>query len=222
MAKNKELHTIITIATNNGYNKELIIQMYHKFQRQKISTHNQKTEYTWVPYTYNGTYTRKITKLFKNTNVKIAFKVNQTLEKTLKPKHNINIYEQSGIYKLTCQGCQQVYIGQTGRKLITRYNEHIRSIKSNKTDSAFALHILNNIHQYGPITKIMELIEVAKKGKLMNIKEEYQIYRHYKNNNLIDEQKQLREFNTQNTLFDLATTYSYTYTTQNTSQNTDL
>jgi hypothetical protein len=84
---------------------------------------------------------------------------------------------------------------------MTRYNEHIRSIRSNKNDSAFAQHILNTTHQYGPITKSMQLIEVAKKGRLMNIKEEYQIYQHYKNNNLIDEQKQLKEINTQNSLF---------------------
>ena len=49
----------------------------------------------------------------------------------------------------------------------------------------------------------MELIEVAKKGRLMNIKEEYQIYLRYMENRLIDEQKQAKEINNQNSMFDL-------------------
>ncbi|XP_023725557.1 uncharacterized protein LOC111874349 [Cryptotermes secundus] len=212
-AKNKELNIIINIAENNGYNKELITRMYHKRQQQKTKGPIERREQKWVSYTYNGNYTRKITKLFKNTNVRIAFKVNHTLGKILNQKQSINSYEQSGIYKLTCQECQQVYIGQTGRKLITRYNEHIRSIRFNKNDSAYAQHILNRQHQYGPISQIMELIEVARKGKLMNIKEEYQIYRHYRENKLIDEQKQAKEINNQNSMFDLITTCINTPTT---------
>ena len=87
--------------------------------------------------------------------------------------------------------------------MITRYNEHTRNIRLNKDESAYAQHILNNQHQYGRITKIMEVIERAKKGNIMNIKEEYQIYYHYKHNKLIDEQRQLGEANSQNNMFDI-------------------
>ncbi|XP_023722175.1 uncharacterized protein LOC111872459 [Cryptotermes secundus] len=209
-AKSQELNTIINIAKNNGYSKDLIMRMYHKCRQPNILTPIGSSEQKWVSYTYNGCYTRKITKLFKITNVRIAFKVNHTLGKLLNTKQNINSYEQSGVYKLTCLECQQVYIGQTGRKLITRYNEHVRCIRFNKEDSAYAQHILNRQHQYGPISQTMELIEVARKGKLMNIKEEYQIYRHFKDNKLIDEQKQAKEINTQNSMFDLITTCTHT------------
>ncbi|PNF32319.1 hypothetical protein B7P43_G14024 [Cryptotermes secundus] len=210
VAKSKELNTIINIAENNGYSKELITRMYHKCRQLNKLTPIEGSEQKWVSYTYNGCYTRKITKLFRNTNVRIAFKVNHTLGKILNTKQSKNSYEQSGVYKLTCLECQQVYIGQTGRKLITRYNEHIRCIRFNKDDSAYAQHILNRQHQYGPIAQTMELIEVARKGKLMNIKEEYQIYRHYRDNKLIDEQKQAKEINTQNSMFDLITTCTHT------------
>jgi hypothetical protein len=57
-------------------------------------------------------------------------------------------------------------VGQTGRSLTTRYKEHIRSIRLNKDESAFAQHILNKQHQYGPMTVIMEMIEKAKKGEI--------------------------------------------------------
>jgi hypothetical protein len=70
-----------------------------------------------------------------------------------------------------CQSCHKVYIGQTGRSLNIRYTEHIRSIRYNKEDSAFAQHILNTGHQYGPIEHIMELIEKANeyKRKLLHL-----------------------------------------------------
>jgi hypothetical protein len=130
----------------------------------------------WTSFTYSGHYIRKVTKLFTDTHLKIAYKTTSTLDNLLKEKQETNQYEQSGIYKLTCQSCQKVYIGQTGRKLSTRYKEHIRSIRLNKDDSAFEQRILNKQHQYGPMNTIMKMVEQAKKGNIMNIKENFHIY----------------------------------------------
>jgi hypothetical protein len=41
---------------------------------------------------------------------------------------------------------------------------------------AFAQHIPNTGHEFGPMEKIMEMVEGAKKGRMMNIKEKYYIY----------------------------------------------
>jgi hypothetical protein len=60
-----------------------------------------------------------------------------------------------------------------GRNLKTRYKEHLRNIKNNKDESAIAQYILNMCHQYGPMEEIMEMVEGAKKGRMMNIKEDY-------------------------------------------------
>jgi hypothetical protein len=60
--------------------------------------------------------------------------------------------------------------------LTTRYKEHIRNIRLNREESAFSHHILGKGHQYGPMEQIMEMIEYAKKGNIMNIKENYYIY----------------------------------------------
>ena len=220
-AKNKELNTIIEIAQNNGYRKDEITRI-HKKLKQKINNPNtnEKKEQKWITYTYTGNYIRKITKLFRNTNIKIAYKTNHTLGKLVHERKNIDPYEQSGIYKLTCQSCQKVYIGQTGRKLSTRYTEHIRNIRLNKDESAFAQHILNTRHQYGPITTIMEILETAKKGNLMNIKEDFQIYYHNKHKKLIEEQRQIKETNNQKNLFELIIQDSYTPTLTSQTQDT--
>jgi hypothetical protein len=68
-------------------------------------------------------------------------------------------------------------------------------------------HILNTGHQYGPIEQIMALIEKARKGKLMNTKENFHIYLHNQANSLIHEQKQ-DTGDRHNSLFDLATRYT--------------
>jgi hypothetical protein len=99
-----------------------------------------------------------------------AFRTN-TIDRMLGDK-----YDKSGIYKITCRSCQKAYIGQTGRSLKTRFKEHIRNIRFNKEESAYAQHILNQGHQYGPMEQIMDIAEQVQKGNLMNIKENYYIY----------------------------------------------
>jgi hypothetical protein len=69
---------------------------------------------------------------------------------------------------------------------------------------AFAQHILNTGHQYGPMEQIMEMIEKATKGRMMNIKENFYIYQFNRTNKLIQEQKHIREGDHQNSLFDTA------------------
>jgi hypothetical protein len=98
-------------------------------------------------------------------------------------------YDHTGIYKLTCADCQKSYIGQTGHSLIIRYKEHMRSIKCIREDSGFATHILRNTHQYGKIDDIIERISYSRKGRMMNLKENFYIYLYKLNNTLIDEQK---------------------------------
>jgi hypothetical protein len=62
-----------------------------------------------------------------------------------------DIYENSGIYSLRCNSCNMQYVGQTRRNLKTRYIENCRYINTNDPKSAYAMHILNNKHEYGPI-----------------------------------------------------------------------
>jgi hypothetical protein len=189
--KQHRLNTILNIAANNGYKKQDIMQIYNKSTNQhNTSIHNNKQEQKRITFMYTGNYIRKITNLFKDTNLRIAFKTTTNLKNILTTKTTPNAYDQGGIYKLTCQSCHKVYIGQTGRSLNIRYKEHIRSIKYNKEDSAFAQHILNTGYQYGPIEQIMALIEKARKGKLMNTKENFHIYLYNQANTLIHEQKQ--------------------------------
>ena len=62
-------------------------------------------------------------------------------------------YDRCGIYALICVTCNKAYVGQTSRSLKQSYKEHTRYIKSNNPQSAYVLHILKNLHDYGPKEK---------------------------------------------------------------------
>jgi len=73
---------------------------------------------------------KKITNLFKSTNVKIAFRTTNTIQQQLarQPHKEQN---PSGIYKITCNTCKKAYVGQSGRAISTRHKEHINYIRTN-------------------------------------------------------------------------------------------
>jgi hypothetical protein len=55
-----------------------------------------------------------ITRLFKNTDTKITFKITNTIKTQLKPREKtIDTYNQSGVYQLKCNKCPLKYVGQT-------------------------------------------------------------------------------------------------------------
>jgi phosphoribulokinase len=112
---------------------------------------------------------RKITNLFQHPNIGISFKSTNTLQQLTKSKLNSNTQEQdkSGIYKLTSNTCQMPYIGQTSRGLKQRYREHVRYIRHNKPQSAYALHILNNKYEYDLINNTMTLLKHINKTSLL-------------------------------------------------------
>jgi hypothetical protein len=86
--------------------------------------------------------------------------------------------------------------------LITRCKEHIRNIRFNKDESGFAQYILDKGHQYRPMEQIMEFIEYARKGSIMDIKENYYIYKFKQVKELIEEQCSAKDNDNQNSMFD--------------------
>ena len=70
-----------------------------------------------------------------------------------------------------------------------RHREHTRYMKTNNPLSAYALHILNNKHEYGNAEQTIELLKPCNKGKKMKCWESFyiQIFQHQ--NTLIEEQK---------------------------------
>jgi hypothetical protein len=64
--------------------------------------------------------------------------------------------------------CSTLTISKTGQTFETRYKKHIRHIKNNNSQSAYAEHILSNIYDYSTIESTMTLLQTAQKGKSIN------------------------------------------------------
>ena len=110
---------------------------------ERYNTKNTGNNTKWATFTFTYPHIRKITDLFKHTNVKIAFRHN-TIARLTKPTnfHKISPHNKWGIYQLTCNSCDLSYVDQTSRSLKIRYQEHIRYIRSNnKTDGICTAHL---------------------------------------------------------------------------------
>ena len=102
----------------------------------------------------------------------------------------LNKINSSGIYKLQCKTCNKSYVGQTVGSIEIRHREHTRYIQTNDPISAYALHMLNNRHEYGnPDIKTIQLLRACSKGKKMNCWESFYIQVLQQHKLLIDEQK---------------------------------
>jgi hypothetical protein len=159
--KTIEVQIIRQIAQENEYlfynttfkklsNKNLKKSNAHN--TQGTSKNNIENNKRWTIFAYIGKETRHTTKLFKNSNVKPAFRTANTLKKHLLRKQGAKEkFSNSGVYKLKCGECLLQYTGQTGHTFMIRYKEHIRDIRINKYASGFVQHYLDTTHTYGKI-----------------------------------------------------------------------
>jgi hypothetical protein len=203
-AAKQEWSKIDTIACNNGYPEQIVYKLRSKLinnrnkqiETQPTPQHNKK----WTTFTYHGPTVRKITNLFKHTNIQIAFRPANTIYQQLSQKPNNT--NPSGIYQLKCNTCNNTYVGQSGRPIAVRYKEHIRYIRHNNPTLAYAMHILNNRHEFGPAEETMKLLKPCAKRTRMNCWEALFMHVYRRRNILIPEQ----QITDTNPLFDLAYT----------------
>jgi len=60
----------------------------------------------------------------------------------------------------------KAYVGQSGRSINIRHKEHIRDIRTNNPQSAYAMHVLQNRHEYGTIENTLQLLKTCRKSTL--------------------------------------------------------
>jgi len=114
-----EWQKIRTIANNIKFPLHHIAKLRAQIQRKtQTNTANNGNNNKWATFTYHSSKVRKLTNLFKQTDIKIAFESTNTLQQPTKPKIHDTTQDhyKSGIYKLICKTCNRAYIGQTGRQ----------------------------------------------------------------------------------------------------------
>jgi hypothetical protein len=132
-------------------------------------------------------------------NITVSATENHIIKTKRKINKPHNKYRNCEVYQLKCINCDQVYIGQTGRKFKTRLKEHIRGSRYNQNKSKYAQHILNHNHEYGTIEKNMDTKRTASEGKNLDILERFYIYKARKSQIIINEHYAIDS----NVLFDL-------------------
>ena len=80
----------------------------------------------------------------------------------------IDKLEKSDVYKIKCDDCDHVYIGQTGRSFKTRIGEHFGL----KRPSLVADHMHDHSHTN---VNNVEILHVNQKGKKLDLLEAYEI-----------------------------------------------
>jgi hypothetical protein len=69
-----------------------------------------------------------------------------------------------------------------------RHREHTRYIKTNNPISAYALHMLNNKHEYGNAGHTIQPLKSCTIGNKMNFRGSFYIHIFQQQNSLIDEE----------------------------------
>jgi len=187
MAAYRVVHEMFSIMDTQNRRRKLTNRMTHK------EMHEREKPKKWITFTFYSPVIRRITNLFKDTNIKIAFRTTNTIQQQLSTRKS-NQTNPSDIYKIQCNNCNKTYIGQTGGSISTRFKEHIRYIKYNNPQSAYAIHTLQNKHEYGPEKETLQLVKQCIKGTRMSCWENSYIQMHHIRGTLITEQ-QVNELN---------------------------
>ena len=84
--QNTEWKTIKTIAKSNNFPDKVITQLKSQTQQKTHKARDNETNKKWAVFTYYSPRIRKITNLFKHTDVEIAFRSTNTIQQLTKPK----------------------------------------------------------------------------------------------------------------------------------------
>jgi len=169
--KQIETNIVKQIIRNNKFDTAIL----NRFNTGKTKREKDNRQKRLAKFTYIGKERRQVTKLFKNTNVKVAYMTKNNLEKLLKPQYTpqSNRCEKNGVYQLECLTFHKIYTGQTGSPFHIRFLEHYNDFKYANNRSSFAQHILNEGHSFGPMNDIMNIVHFARKGKLLDTLEKF-------------------------------------------------
>lgn len=135
-------------------------RLYSKFQQfngTKVNPKNKTLEnnkdqniYLTIPYAF--TISEKFKTFFKqNWTIKIAYTGLNKLNIFIKSQKDklFTLFRSDIVYKIECSNCKASYVGQIGRLLKTRIDEHRNHINRNSNQrSVITEHRVNSGHDF--------------------------------------------------------------------------
>ena len=150
---NNELKYIQRTMELNDFPTKLVTKTIKK----TLSSHNKNKKVREEDHSinlylpYEKGLSEQISKMSKIYNVKVIHTKNKSLKDIMKEKDNSNISKmetQGVVYKIKCTTCEKSYIGETGRKLKIRVNEHKNDVRNNNNNiSGLSQHAKETGHE---------------------------------------------------------------------------
>ena len=106
--------------------------MFQKAENKIYMTKNsERSNCTYRSVNYQGPLSYSIKKKLRRHNIHISFKTQQNLKNLLNnSKDKIDKLQHSGVYRMECDTCSASYIGETGRSINIRIDEHLKNKNS--------------------------------------------------------------------------------------------
>ena len=104
---------------------------------------NRRKNIIVVPYNEK---LKNINYEFRHTGIKIVFHFPNNIKNKLTVNKYIRNSNKKGVYMIPCSKCPLNYIGQTGRDLKQRIQEHKKDIRMGLTSSSIFNHVQNYNH----------------------------------------------------------------------------
>lgn len=128
-----ELKYIKMVANVNGFHESLVDQLVEKhskkIRKQNLSTffkNSTESDRIWGCFNYAAPLANQLKGIYKKYKVDLVFASENKLKSLLlSTKDKIETLKKSGIYEIKCNVCNNIYIGQTRRQVLKRYEEHL-------------------------------------------------------------------------------------------------
>ena len=140
---------VVEALQRNGYPKGFI----HKQTCPRTDQASQKDNETRANLTlpYISGLSESIRRILSPLSIQVSFRPLKTLKQVLvHPKDPVPASRRKGVvYSIPCAECPRTYIGQTGRSLDLRLQEHRRALKNaDVAASAVAEHLFETGHRF--------------------------------------------------------------------------
>nr|VZI53306.1 unnamed protein product [Spirometra erinaceieuropaei] len=134
-----KLHYLRRIFTSNGYPRSFIERS--RLSRPTIkSTANQPNVWRALPYIAN--VSEAVARILQPLGIGIAHKPEATIRRlVMRPKTPLSQGETANVvYRIPCSSCETNYVGETGKRLQSRMDEHARAVRRMDQLSLVAEH----------------------------------------------------------------------------------